>query len=99
MSSVHLHVTFDSLDKASGATRFMQARFGWDSTECLSRAAFIGDSENDEACFSAFRTTIGVRNLRGRLTIAPRFMTRGERGAGFAEAARVLVTRRGNAPR
>ena len=93
-SSVHLHVTLDGANKASGATRFLAARFGWDTTASLGRLAFIGDSENDEACFSAFHTTIAVRNFRGRPTVLPRFVTSAPRGAGFAEAARTLLSRR-----
>lgn len=93
-SSVHLHVTLDGLDKASGAARFLRMRFGWDPTESSSHVAFIGDSENDEACFSAFRTTIAVANFRGRPTLPPRFVTDAARGEGFAEAARVIVERR-----
>ena len=93
-SSVHVHVTLDGLDKATGAARFLGRRLGMDSTEARVEAAFIGDSENDAACFGAFRTTIGVSNLRGRPTLAPRFITTAARGAGFAEAAAVIVARR-----
>jgi HAD superfamily hydrolase (TIGR01484 family) len=93
-SSVHLHVTLDAANKASGATRFLSARFGWDTTESLGRLAFIGDSENDEACFAAFHTTIAVKNFRGRPTIPPRYVTQAARGAGFAEAAAVILARR-----
>lgn len=94
-SSVHLHVTLDGDDKASGAVRFLRQRLGEDPTRALFRWAFIGDSENDAACFAAFRTTIAVANFRARLTAPPRWRTRAERGAGFAEAARVLCERRG----
>jgi HAD superfamily hydrolase (TIGR01484 family) len=94
-SSVHVHVTLDGLDKASGAARFLARRLGMDPTESRVHAAFIGDSENDAACFGAFRTTLGVANLRGRPTVAPRFVTEAPRGAGFAEAAAVIVARRG----
>ena len=90
-SSVHLHVTFDADDKASGVVRFLRHRFALDPTVCRRAFAFIGDSENDEACFAAFTTTVAVANLSGRPTVPPRFLTHGERGAGFAEAARVLV--------
>jgi HAD superfamily hydrolase (TIGR01484 family) len=94
VSSVHLHVTLEGADKASGAVKFLSRRFGWDPTEAVGRAAFIGDSDNDEACFNAFRTTIAVANFRGRPTLAPRFSTRSVMGAGFAEAARAIVLRR-----
>ncbi|HVU01634.1 MAG TPA: acetylornithine/succinylornithine family transaminase [Polyangiaceae bacterium] len=94
-SSVHLHVTLDGLDKASGTARFLARALGMDPTETVQRTAFIGDSENDAACFAAFRTTLAVRNLRGRPTVSPRFVTRAEKGEGFAEAAARIAALRG----
>jgi len=94
VSSVHLHVGFDRADKASGAVALLGRLRGIDASVALSRYAFIGDSENDAACFAAFRTSIGVANLRGRPTVAPRYLTSSARGAGFAEAARLLIERR-----
>jgi HAD superfamily hydrolase (TIGR01484 family) len=93
-SSVHLHVSFDGDDKASGAVRLLGASLGVDPTTARFRFAFIGDSENDAACFAAFRTTIAVRNLSGRPTVQPRFVTRAERSAGFVEAAERICERR-----
>ncbi|MFO0564276.1 MAG: HAD-IIB family hydrolase [Polyangiaceae bacterium] len=93
-SSVHLHVTFDADDKATGAVRFLRMAFGLDATLARFRFAFIGDSENDAACFAGFRTTIGVRNFSGRPSVTPRFLTAAARGAGFAEAAGRLVALR-----
>lgn len=93
-SSVHLHVSFDAADKASGAVRLLRRLSGVDPTLALSRYAFIGDSANDSACFAAFRSSIAVRNLSGRPALLPRFVTRAERGAGFAEAAAILCDRR-----
>jgi HAD superfamily hydrolase (TIGR01484 family) len=93
-SSVHLHVSLDPDDKASGAVRVLRQRLGEDPTHALVRWAFIGDSENDAACFAAFHTTIAVANFQGRPTASPRYVTTGERGAGFAEAARILCERR-----
>jgi len=98
VSSVHLHVGFDATDKASGAVRLLGALAGVDATRALGRYAFIGDSENDAACFGAFKSTIGVANLRGRPTLMPRYVTRGERGEGFAELARTLGALRAAAP-
>jgi HAD superfamily hydrolase (TIGR01484 family) len=97
VSSVHLHVGFDPVDKAAGAVRLLEALHGTDATRALARHAFIGDSENDAACFGAFRTTIGVANLRGRMTLRPRFVTKGRSGEGFAELARVLGALRASA--
>lgn len=96
-SSIHLHVTLDMDDKASGSVRFMHERFGCDVSRALSRYAFIGDSGNDEACFSAFRNTFGVSNIRpylSRLSIGPRFICRSEAGEGFAEFAKLVLVRR-----
>jgi len=97
VSSVHLHVGFDPIDKATGALALLRKLHDVDATAALTHYAFIGDSENDAACFAAFRTSIGVANLRGRPTLRPRFLTRGERGAGFAEMARTLGALRASA--
>jgi HAD superfamily hydrolase (TIGR01484 family) len=93
-SSVHLHVCFDGSDKGSGAVRAIVEGFGLDATTARSRFAFIGDSENDEPAFSTFHTTIGVRNLRGRPTVTPKYLTEAERGAGFAEFSAYLLRMR-----
>jgi hydroxymethylpyrimidine pyrophosphatase-like HAD family hydrolase len=93
-SSVHLHVSLDRADKASSTTQLLAAVTGLDPFQTLSSYAFIGDSENDAACFNAFRTSFGVKNLSGRPTLCPRFITEGERAAGFVEAAELLLARR-----
>jgi hydroxymethylpyrimidine pyrophosphatase-like HAD family hydrolase len=93
-SSVHLHVCFDGSDKGSGAVRTIVSAFGLDATTARARFAFIGDSENDEPAFSTFLTTVGVANLRGRPTVAPKYRTEAERGLGFAEFSEHLVRRR-----
>jgi len=90
-SSVHVHVSFDRADKASGVVRLIHTLAELDPSAILSRYAFIGDSENDASCFAAFRHSIGVRNLSGRPTVGPRFITQRERGAGFVEAAQALI--------
>lgn len=97
VSSVHLHVGFDAVDKASGSVRLLRMLADVDPSTATTRYAFVGDSENDAACFGAFRTTIGVANLRGRPTLAPRFLTTAPRGEGIAELARVLGALRASA--
>ncbi|MBK7585750.1 MAG: HAD hydrolase family protein [Myxococcales bacterium] len=94
-SSVHLHITFDADDKATGSVRLIRLLFGTDPTLARWRYAFIGDSENDSTCFAAFRTSLTVKNFRGRPTVTPRYQTLGVGGAGFAEAAAHLVKLRG----
>ncbi len=96
VSSIHLHVTFDGADKASGALGLLGELFGEDATVARARYAFVGDSGNDAPAFAAFAVTIGVANLRGRFTRPPRFIARAAAGAGFAEAVDALLeTRRG----
>ncbi len=96
-SSVHLHATFDADDKASGALRFCARELGEAPTSALARFAFVGDSGNDAACFSAFHTTFGVANVRAslhRLTLPPRYVARGAMGDGFAEIAAEILRKR-----
>jgi len=90
-SSVHLHVSLDRADKASGFLRFVSERLGVEPTRARSSYAFIGDSDNDAACFAAFRVTIGVANLTGRQTLPPRYRTERARAEGFVEAVDVLL--------
>jgi HAD superfamily hydrolase (TIGR01484 family) len=98
ISSVHLHATFEGDDKASGALRALFLLCGMDAGTARSRAVFVGDSENDAACFACFRTTVGVANVAPwvpRLTVPPRYVTSAAMGAGFAELARALMRARG----
>lgn len=93
-SSIHLHVTLDTDDKASGTLRALAEVFGEDVSSALARYAFVGDSANDEPCFGAFRTTFAVSNVKselGRLTVVPVYVSKRERGAGFAEIAELLL--------
>jgi HAD superfamily hydrolase (TIGR01484 family) len=94
VSSVHLHVTFDYADKASGAVRLFSADTGLDATAVRHAFAYLGDSENDASCFAAFPVSIGVANLRGRATLRPRYITTAAMGAGVAEAAAAILDRR-----
>jgi hypothetical protein len=96
-SSVHLHATYETDDKASGAVRFCARDLGEDPGAALTRFAFVGDSGNDAPCFSAFRTTFGVANVRAaarRLTLPPRYVATRAMGDGFAEIARTILDRR-----
>lgn len=93
-SSIQLHVSFESDDKASGVLRFLGAEHGVDATAARYRFAFVGDSENDAPCFAAFEHGFGVANLRGRSSILPRYRARAAMGAGFAEIASALLAAR-----
>ncbi len=95
VSSVHMHITLDPHDKATGCLYVLRTQLGLDTTTARMTFGFIGDSGNDAACFAAFPASIGVSNLSGRPSVTPKWITRGARGAGFVEAAqRILAARR-----
>jgi hypothetical protein len=97
VSSIHLHVTYDTDDKASGTLHALARRWGEDPTAARWRYAFVGDSANDASCFAAFHLTFGVHNVHehlAALTVPPRFVSPSACGAGFAEVARRLVEAR-----
>lgn len=96
-SSVHLHATFDAFDKASGTLRWLVQARGIDPGAARATFAYAGDSANDRPCFSAFRTTFGVANVRahlGKLAVLPRYVASSEMGRGFAEIAQAILAAR-----
>lgn len=96
-SSIHMHLSFNAGDKASGTLRLLQTRFGESREVACSNNAFVGDSGNDASAFSAFRTTVGVSNVRKYLSILPdlpKFITENPMGMGFSELASRLATLR-----
>ena len=63
----------------------------------LDRWVFVGDSGNDQAMFQHFTHSVGVANIARfvpQLSHLPRYVTQGERGAGFAEVARAILAGR-----
>ena len=94
VSSIHLHLTYEADDKASGTIRLLVERFGEDATGARARYAFVGDSANDAAAFAAFTLTFGVQNVAAhvhRLTVPPRYVAPEPMGLGFAAIAERLV--------
>lgn len=94
-SSIHLHLSLDADDKASGTLYLLQKRLGVDPTRARELFAFVGDSDNDASMFAAFRHTFAVSNLRGDFSRPPRYLASQPRSAGFVEIARRLVELRG----
>jgi hypothetical protein len=87
VSSVHAHAIPGEWDKASGA-KAAAAALGIDAERLRTRFVFVGDSGNDAAAFAFFERTVGVANVAehlARLPVPPRFVTRADRGRGFAE--------------
>jgi HAD superfamily hydrolase (TIGR01484 family) len=100
-SSVHLHLSVETADKASGSVRLLWEIFGEDPTRARQRYAFAGDSGNDAACFAAFASTFGVANVRShlnKLSVPPRFVASAPMGRGFAEIAAQITSHRRSPP-
>ena len=79
------------------AELFLRQQLGEDRLE--DKVIFFGDSPNDEPMFERFPLSVGVANIRpfaGSLEHLPAFVTEGEGGIGFAEAAELLVRMKGN---
>ncbi|MDB5967184.1 MAG: family hydrolase [Polaromonas sp.] len=97
VSSIHINGWYGAHNKLQGARWIARALCGRDLDAELDHWAFVGDSTNDVLMFEAFAQSVGVANVRrfeGRLGHLPRYITRGERGAGFSEVAAALLAAR-----
>jgi len=97
VSSIHINGWFGEHDKLSGARWIVRRLFGRDLDAESSRWLYVGDSTNDQAMFGHFPLSVGVANLMqfaAQLHTWPRYLAEGERGAGFAQVARVLLDAR-----
>ncbi len=95
VSSIHVNGWYGSHDKREGAH--------WIARELLGLAvepgrwAYVGDSTNDVRMFEHFPHSVGVANIRrfaAQLSHLPRYVTAGERGAGFAQVAQAILAAR-----
>lgn len=97
VSSIHINGWFGDHSKLSGARWVVQRLFGRDLDAELDRWIYVGDSTNDQEMFGRFPLSVGVANLlrfADQLTVWPAYLTRGERGSGFAEVADALIAAR-----
>jgi HAD superfamily hydrolase (TIGR01484 family) len=97
VSSIHINAWFGEHHKLSGARWITRRLHGIHIDDELSRWVYVGDSTNDQLMFGHFPLSVGVANLmhfKNDLTVWPKFITQGERGAGFAEVARTLLAAR-----
>lgn len=97
VSSIHIHGCFGDFNKWRGACWIAHELLGRDLRQELDQWVFVGDSGNDQAMFAHFTHSVGVANIRrfeAELTHKPRYITQGERGAGFAEVAQALLATR-----
>jgi HAD superfamily hydrolase (TIGR01484 family) len=98
VSSVHAHAQLSDHDKALGVARAAFEVLGLSADELRARFLFVGDSGNDAAAFAWFTHTAAVANVvhfLDRLRVPPQYIAEGERGQGFAEIARTVLSKRG----
>ncbi len=101
VSSIHVNCWYGDFDKVRGVRALLEETRGLDLERLQERAAFVGDSPNDEPLFAALRHSIGVANIRpflGCIRSLPRYLTRAEAAAGFLEAAETILARRAGRP-
>ena len=97
VSSIHINGWFGAHNKLEGARWIVRELWGRDLDAEMNRWVYVGDSTNDQVMFEHFPHSVGVANIARfvpQLTHRPRFVTQGERGAGFAEVARAVLAAR-----
>ncbi len=97
VSSIHINGWFGNHTKYSAAQWMVQRLFGRELQPEIDRWAYVGDSTNDQLMFQHFPCSVGVANLlrfAAELQVWPRFITRAERGEGFAEFVLALQAAR-----
>ena len=95
VSSIHINGWFGEHNKLVGARWAVRELFGRDLDAEIINWVYVGDSTNDQLMFEAFPNSIGVANVRrfeAQLAHLPRYITHDERGAGFAEVARAVIS-------
>ena len=97
VSSIHVNGWYGEHNKLSGARWILRTLLGRDLDAELDRWVYVGDSTNDVLMFEHFPHSVGVANIRRfehQLAHKPTYVTPSERGAGFAEVARAILSAR-----
>jgi hypothetical protein len=97
VSSIHINGWYGAHNKLDGARWIVRELFGARLDAEIARWVYVGDSTNDDADVRALPAQRGRGEhpaLRGAAAHKPRYITRGERGVGFAEVARALLASR-----
>lgn len=97
VSSIHINGWFGAHNKWEGARWIVRELFGRELAAESARWVYVGDSSNDQVMFAHFPHSVGVANIAPflpGLAHRPRYLTAGERGAGFAELAAHILTGR-----
>ncbi len=95
VSSIHINGWIGEHNKWTAAHWAVHAALGqaFDASEWV----YVGDSTNDQQMFARMPLSVGVANIARfvpQLQALPSYVTRGERGQGFAELARALLSAR-----
>lgn len=94
VSSIHVNGWYGGHHKLSGARWIVRELLRRELDAEPGHWVYVGDSTNDVLMFEHFPHSVGVANIRrfaDQLAFKPRYVTQGERGAGFAEVARALL--------
>lgn len=97
VSSIHINGWIGEHDKLAGARWIVRRQLGRDLDAELDRWVYVGDSTNDARMFDHFEHSVGVANVArfwDVLSHRPRYVTKGERGAGFAEVVQAVLAAR-----
>ena len=97
VSSIHVNGWYGGHNKLEGARWVLRELHGRELDAEIDQWVYVGDSTNDVLMFEHFPQSVGVANIwrfAGQLTHAPRYVTQGERGAGFAEVAEAILAAR-----
>jgi len=97
VSSIHVNGWYGAHNKREGARWIVRELFRADLDAQHDRWAYVGDSTNDVLMFERFEHSVGVANIRrflDQLSHPPRYLTDGERGAGFTEVADAILAAR-----
>jgi len=93
VSSIHINAWFGDHNKWHGAQWILKQLTGRDLKQELDQWVYVGDSTNDQVMFEHFTHSVGVANIKRfekELKHLPAYIAQLERGAGFAEVARLL---------
>jgi HAD superfamily hydrolase (TIGR01484 family) len=94
VSSIHINGWYGDHNKLTGARWVLRELLRRELEAEIQRWVYVGDSTNDVLMFEHFPHSVGVANIRrfeDQLACKPRYVTEGERGAGFAEVARAVL--------
>ncbi|MCB2016648.1 MAG: HAD-IIB family hydrolase [Hydrogenophaga sp.] len=100
VSSIHINGWIGEHNKLEGARWIVRERLGRDLDTELDHWVYVGDSTNDALMFGHFPHSVGVANVArfwDQLAQRPRYVTVGERGAGFSEVAQAILAARPHA--